>query len=393
MSEITLSRRVQTIKPSPVLSTAALAGQLKAAGKSIVSLAIGEPDFDTPLHIKKAGIEAIEQGFTKYTPTDGIVDLKQAVIDKFKNENQLSYSLAEVTVSVGAKDCLFNLTQALLNPGDEVIIPAPYWVSYPDIVLLAEAVPVTVPGTFDDDYKLTPEKLEKAITPKTRLLIINSPSNPTGKAYSGEELKALGEVLARHPQVFVVSDDIYESILWGKEFKNILNVCPELRERTIVVNSVSKTYAMTGWRIGYAAGPATLITAMNNIQSQSISSPPSMAQKAALSALRGDKASVQEMVIAYKERHAYLYEALKNLPGVRVSPADGTFYLFLDIQEAIRHKGLSNDIEFAAKLLEEVGLALIPGTAFGAPGHIRLSFAASLATLEEAVNRFTRFLS
>lgn len=392
MAEITLSRRVQTIKPSPVLSTAALAAQLKAAGKSIVSLAIGEPDFDTPLYIKKAGMEAIEQGCTKYTATDGTVELKQAVIDKFKNENQLTYSLAEVMVSVGAKDCLFNLTQALLNPGDEVIIPAPYWVSYPDIVLLAEAVPVTVLGTFFDDYKLTPEKLEKAITPKTRLLILNSPSNPTGKAYSAEELKALGDVLARHPQVFIVSDDIYESILWEKEFKNILNVCHELTDRTIIVNSVSKTYAMTGWRIGYAAGPAKLIAAMSNIQSQSISSPPSMAQKAALTALRGDKTSVQEMVMAYKERHAYLYEALKNLPGVRVSPADGTFYLFLDIQEAIQNKGLSDDIEFAEKLLEEVGLALIPGTAFGAKGHIRLSFAASLATLKEAVERFIRFL-
>lgn len=392
MAEITLSRRVQTIKPSPVLSTAALAAQLKAAGKSIVSLAIGEPDFDTPLYIKKAGMEAIEQGCTKYTATDGTVELKQAVIDKFKNENQLTYSLPEVMVSVGAKDCLFNLTQALLNPGDEVIIPAPYWVSYPDIVLLAEAVPVTVLGTFFDDYKLTPEKLEKAITPKTRLLILNSPSNPTGKAYSAEELKALGDVLARHPQVFIVSDDIYESILWEKEFKNVLNVCPELADRTIIVNSVSKTYAMTGWRIGYAAGPAKLIAAMSNIQSQSISSPPSMAQKAALTALRGDKTSVQEMVMAYKERHAYLYEALKNLPGVRVSPADGTFYLFLDIQEAIQNKGLSDDIEFAEKLLEEVGLALIPGTAFGAKGHIRLSFAASLATLKEAVERFIRFL-
>ncbi len=392
MSELILSKRVQTIKPSPVLSTAALAARLKAEGRSIISLAIGEPDFDTPLHIKKAGMDAIEQGFTKYTPADGIVALKQAVIDKFKHENQLNYTLAEVMVSVGAKDCLFNLTQALLNPGDEVIIPAPYWVSYPDIVLLAEAVPVTVLATFEEDYKLTPEKLEKAITPRTRLLVLNSPSNPTGKAYSAAELKALGEVLARHPQVFIVSDDIYESILWEKEFKNILNVCPELVDRTIVVNSVSKTYAMTGWRIGYAAGPAKLIEAMSNIQSQSISSPPSMAQQAALAALKGDKTSVQEMVIAYKERHAYLYEALKNLPGVRISPADGTFYLFVDIQEAIRTKGLVDDIKFSEKLLEEVGLALIPGTAFGAPGHVRLSFAASLATLKEAVERFTRFL-
>lgn len=390
--EIILSQRVQKIKPSPVLATGALAARLKAAGRSIVSLAIGEPDFDTPEYIKQAGIEAIEKGFTKYTPTDGIVELKQAVIDKFKNENQLDYSLSQVMVSVGAKDCLFNLTQALLNPGDEVIIPAPYWVSYPDIVLLAEGVPVTVPSSFEDDYKLTPEKLEKAITPRTRLLIINSPSNPTGKAYTAAELKALGDVLSRHPRVFIVSDDIYESILWNGEFKNILNVCPALVGRTVIVNSVSKTYAMTGWRIGYAAGPAKLIEAMTNIQSQSISSPMAMAQKASITALKGDKIAVQEMVMAYKERHAYLYEALKKLPGLRVSPADGTFYLFVNIEKAIRHKGCSNDVEFVEKLLEEEGLALIPGTAFGLEGHVRFSFAVSLVILSDAVERLKKFL-
>ena len=393
MSEIMLSQRVQKVKPSPVLATAALASQLKASGKSIVSLAIGEPDFDTPLFIKKAGIEAIEQGFTKYTATDGIIELKQAVIDKFREENQLDYSLSQVMVSVGAKDCLFNLTQALLNPGDEVIIPAPYWVSYPDIVLLAEGVPVTVPTTFEENYKLTPEKLEKAITPQTRLLVINSPSNPTGKTYTSQELKALGDVLSRYPRVFVASDDIYESILWGQShFKNILNVCPELYERTVVINSVSKTYAMTGWRIGYAAGPAKLIEAMTTVQSQSISSPMAMAQKATIAALKGEKTSVQEMVRAYKERHDYLYEALKQFSGIRVTPADGTFYLFLNIEEAIRCKGLSDDIEFAKKLLEEVGLALVPGTAFGSPGHIRLSFAVDVSVLHEAVARLKKFM-
>lgn len=397
MSEITpelkLSQRVQKIKPSATLAMAALAGRLKASGRSIVSLATGEPDFDTPLFIKQAGIEAIEKGFTKYTPADGIVELKQAVIDKIKRDNHIDYQLSQVMISAGAKDCLFNLTQALLNPGDEVIIPAPYWVSYPDITLLADGVPVIVPTTFEENYKLSPEKLERAITSKTRLFIINSPSNPTGKAYTRDELKALADVLLKYPYVFVVTDDIYEAILWGQaEFKNILDVCPALYERTMILNSASKTYAMTGWRIGYAAGPAKLIEAMTNIQSQSISNPTSMAQKAAVVALRGDQHPVRDMVLAYKERHAYLYEELKKLPGVRVTPADGTFYLFLDVKEAIKSKGLKNDAEFVEKLLMEKGLALVPGSAFGAEGCVRLSFAVSMETLADALARLTDFL-
>ncbi len=392
MSQIMLSHRVQTIKPSATLAMAALAGRLKASGKSIVSLATGEPDFDTPDFIKQAGIAAIEAGFTKYTPADGIVELKQAVIDKFKRDNHLEYTLPQVMISAGAKDCLFNLAQALLNKGDEVIIPAPYWVSYPDIVLLAEGIPVIVPTTFESHYKITPEQLEKAITPKTKLFIINSPSNPSGKSYSADELKGFADVLLKYPHVLIATDDIYEAILWNGEFFNILNVCPELYERTIVLNSVSKTYAMTGWRIGYAAGPAPLISAMTSIQSQSISNPTSMAQKAAVAALKGDQSCIQTMVIAYKERYEYLYAALKVLPGVRVCPADGTFYLFLDISEAIKTKGLSNDVEFTEKLLADAGLALVPGSAFGIEGAVRLSFAVSLETLADAVQRFKSFL-
>lgn len=393
MTNISLSHRVQKIKPSPTLSIAALAGRLKASGKSIVSLAIGEPDFDTPEHIKQAAATAMDAGFTKYTPADGTTELKQAIIDKFKHDNQLDYALSEVMVSAGAKDCLFNVTQALLNPGDEVIIPAPYWVSYPDIVLLAEGVPVIIPTSFEQEYKITPEQLEKAITPKTRLFIINSPSNPSGKIYTLNELKALGEVLLRHPHVFIASDEIYESILWSEEkFSNIVNACPELRDRTLVINSVSKTYAMTGWRIGYAGGPAELIQAMTNIQSQSISSPMSIAQKASVAAIKGSQQCVQDMVSTYKERYEYLYKALSALPGVRVCPADGTFYLFLDINGVIKSKGFSSDFEFTEKILAEKGLALVPGSAFGTENAVRLSFAASMETLQDAVDRFKQFI-
>lgn len=392
MTNIILSHRVQSIKPSATLAMAALAGRLKAEGKSIVSLATGEPDFDTPDFIKQAGIAAIESGFTKYTPADGIVELKQAVIDKYKRENHLTYTLPQVMISAGAKDCLFNLAQALLNPGDEVIIPAPYWVSYPDITLLAEGIPVIISTSFEANYKITAEQLEKAITPKTRLFIINSPSNPSGKAYTPEELLALAKVLLKYPDVLIATDDIYEAILWSQEcFQNILSVCPELYERTIVLNSASKTYAMTGWRIGYALGPVPLIKAMTNIQSQSISNPTSMAQKAAVAALNGSQQPVFDMVKAYQTRHEYLYHEFKNIPGVRVSPADGTFYLFLDIQEIIRAKGLANDIAFTEKLLADVGLALVAGSAFGVEGAVRLSFAASMETLTEAVLRFKKF--
>lgn len=385
-----LAQRVQRIKPSPTLAVAARANQLKAAGKDIINLGVGEPDFDTPEHVKEAAIKAIKDGFTKYTAVDGIPALKQAICDKFQKENQLAYTPAQILVSCGCKQSFYNLAQALLNEGDEVLIPAPYWVSYPDMVLLADGKPVIIPTDFKQGFKVTAAQLQASITPKTRLLVLNSPSNPTGIAYSAKELHAIAEVLLKHPQVMVVSDDIYERILWSQSFSNILNVCPELYERTVVLNGVSKTYAMTGWRIGYAAGPKALITAMTNIQSQSTSNPTSIAQIAAVAAINGEQSCVTEMVKAYQSRHQYLYQALQAMPGVKVHPADGTFYSFPDINEALL-KG-EDDLQFAEKLLNETGIALVPGSAFGSPGCIRLSFATSQANLEKAMQRLGDFL-
>ncbi len=293
---IALSHRVQQVKPSATLTISAKAAELKAQGRDIISLSVGEPDFDTPDHIKAKAIEAIEAGFTNYTPVPGIISLRQAVADKLKNENQLDYDAQQVLVSTGAKQSLYNLMQALLNPDDEVVIPAPYWVSYPDMVLLAGGKPVFIPTSLEQQYKITASQLEQAINDKTRLFILNSPSNPSGMVYSKAELKALGHVLLKYPQVTVVTDDMYEHILWSDEaFSNLLNVTPELKDRTIVVNGVSKAYAMTGWRIGYAAGPNNIIKAMAKIQSQSTSNPCSISQKAAEAALRGSQSCVTAM--------------------------------------------------------------------------------------------------
>ena len=389
--DIVLSQRVQQVKPSPTLAVAAKAAQLKAAGKDVIGLGTGEPDFDTPEHIKQAAIEAINSGFTKYTPVDGIPDLKQAIQDKFSSDNGLDYQANQILVSVGGKQSIFNLCQALLNDGDEVVIPAPYWVSYPDIALLAGGVPVFIDTSIEADYKISAQQLEAAITPKTKLVFLNSPSNPSGKAYTLEELKALGEVLLRHPHVYVATDDMYEHILWNHSFANILNATPELYERTIVLNGVSKAYAMTGWRIGYAGGPAPLIAAMKKIQSQSTSNPCSIAQKAAVAALTGDQQPVKTMLEAFKQRHDRVYGRLSSMPGVNVIPADGTFYIFPNVQAIIETKGLNSDVEFAERLLTEAGVALVPGSAFGSPGSIRISFATSEAILDDALNRIENF--
>jgi len=387
-----LSQRVQQIKPSPTLAVAAKAGQLKAEGRDIIGLGTGEPDFDTPEHIKQAAVEAIGQGFTKYTPVDGIVELKAAIIDKFSRDNGLHYEPSQILVSSGGKQSIFNLAQAMLEAGDEVIIPAPYWVSYPDIVLLAGAKPVIIDTSIEQDFKITAEQLEQTINEKTRLVFLNSPSNPSGKAYSAEELRALADVLLAHPHVMVATDDMYEHILWAEEpFANILTVCPELYERCIVLNGVSKAYAMTGWRIGYAGGPAKLIAAMKKIQSQSTSNPCSISQKAAVAALNGDQAPVAAMVAEFKRRHDTVYQRLSSMQGVKVTPADGTFYIFPDVSAWIKAKGFANDVELAAALLEEVGLALVPGSAFGCEGCIRLSFAASDDTLDQALSRLEKF--
>ena len=391
--DIKLSERVQRVKPSPTLAVDARAKALRAAGEDIINLGAGEPDFDTPEHIKAAAVQAIADGQTKYPPVDGTAGLKQAVIDKFKRDNNLEYAAEQVLVSAGGKQSFYNLAQAMLDEGDEVIIPAPYWVSYPDMVLLADATPVTISAGIEQNFKLQPEQLEAAITDKTRLLVLNSPSNPTGVSYRRAELEALAEVLLRHPQVLIATDDMYEHILWTDEpFCNIVTVCPALYDRTIVLNGVSKAYSMTGWRIGYAAGPADLIKAMKKVQSQSTSGACSIAQAAAQAALEGEQQCVASMTEAFKERHDWLVAALNELPGVTCLPSDGTFYAFPDMREAMKTLGCSDDIEFTAKLLDEAKVALVPGSAFGAPGHMRLSYATSMEMLYSAVSRISDLL-
>jgi aspartate aminotransferase len=389
--DIALAKRIQQIKPSPTLAVAAKATQMRAQGLDIINLGTGEPDFDTPQHIKLAAIQAIESGYTKYTAVDGIPELKEAIKNKFQKDNGLNYELNQILVSVGGKQSCYNLCQAFLNPGDEVIIPAPYWVSYPDMVLLAEATPVIITTTPAQRYKINAQQLEEVITPRTKMIFLNSPSNPSGIAYTFEELKALGAVLKKHPHILIATDDMYEHILWSQLFCNILNACPELYAQTIVLNGVSKAYAMTGWRIGYAAGPAPLINAMKTIQSQSTSNPCSIAQRAAVAALTGGHDSVEEMVSAFHQRHDYVADRLLSIPGIEVIPADGTFYIFPSVQAFIDKRGYANDIEFSEKLLQEVGLALVPGSAFGNEGCIRLSFATGIDTLKDALNRLQRF--
>jgi aspartate aminotransferase len=392
MSDLKLSDRVQRIKPSPTLAVTTRAAELRAQGKDIIGLGVGEPDFDTPDHIKEAAIEAIRAGKTKYTAVDGTPSLKKAIVAKFQRENGLSYEPSQILVSSGGKQSFFNMALALLNDGDEAIIPAPYWVSYPDMVLVAGGEPVIIETTVENRFKITAAQLEAAITPKTRLFVINSPSNPSGIAYTEEELKEIGAVLKKHPNILVATDDMYEHILWtGKPFVNILNACPALYERTIVMNGVSKAYSMTGWRIGYAAGPQKLIKAMTKVQSQSTSNPASISQAAAEAALNGPQDCIADMVKAFKERHDWLVAALNDLPGVTCLEGDGTFYAFADFSGAIKQLGLANDIELAEKLLEG-GVALVPGSAFGAEGCMRFSFAVSLDTLKSAVSRIATVL-
>lgn len=391
--DIKLSQRVQRVKPSPTLAVTARAKALRDAGKDIIGLGAGEPDFDTPEHIKEAARQAIQNGDTKYTAVDGTASLKQAIIDKFSRDNGLHYEPNQILVSVGGKQSFYNLAQAMLDEGDEVIIPAPYWVSYPDMVLLADATPVIIEAGIEQGFKISPAQLDAAITPKTRIVVLNSPSNPTGVAYSRAELAALAEVLLRHPQVLIATDDMYEHILWTEEpFANIVMVCPELYERTIVLNGVSKAYSMTGWRIGYAGGPARLIGAMKKIQSQSTSNPCSIAQAAAQAALEGPQECITEMVSAFKERHDKLVAALNALPGFSCLPSDGTFYAFPDVREAMQALGSADDVAFAETLLTEAGVALVPGSAFGAPGHVRLSYATSMDKLTNAVSRISNLL-
>lgn len=386
--DIKLSDRIKKVKPSSTLAVAAKAAELRAQGKDIVGLGTGEPDFDTPDFIKEAAIQAIHDGATKYTAVDGTPSLKQAIINKFKNDNDFEYQANQILVSCGGKQSFFNLCQALLNDGDEVIIPAPYWVSYPDMALLAGGVPVIIDTHIDNQLKITPEQLESAITDKTKLFVINSPSNPTGVAYSKTELAGLAEVLLKYPEVLIATDDMYEHIIWTEDpFVNILNACPELYDRCVVLNGVSKAYAMTGWRIGYAAGPSSLIAAMKKVQSQSTSNPAAVSQAAAEAALSGDQSCIQTMLTEFKKRHDYVVQELNNIQGIRCLQSDGTFYAFPDVSELVAKAGCKDDTDFAEYLIKEVGLALVPGSAFGSVGHLRLSYAASMETLEDAITR------
>ncbi|NOS97775.1 MAG: pyridoxal phosphate-dependent aminotransferase [Methylotenera sp.] len=395
-----LSKRVQAIKESPTLAITAKAGKYKAEGRPIIGLAAGEPDFDTPQHIKDAAKTAIDNGFTKYTPVAGIPGLKKAIVNKFKNENGFDYALNEVIVGVGGKQTIFNLCLAVLNKGDEVIIPAPYWVSYADIALVAEATPVIIQCGIEQGFKLQPAQLEAAITPKTKIFMINSPSNPTGAVYSLDELKALGEVLLKHPHVLVATDDMYEHVnLTGDKFYNILNATPALKDRTIVLNGVSKAYSMTGWRIGYAAGPAYIIKAMEILQSQSTSNATSISQVAAQAALEGSQDCIKPMVAAFKERHKYVVDRFNSMAGLSCLMAGGAFYAFADARGAIAnlHKAgkinAATDMALAEYLLEQFDVAVVPGSAFGAEGYFRISFATSMENLQNALDRIEKALN
>jgi aspartate aminotransferase len=389
--DLQLAQRMGRIKPSPTLAVTAKAGELKAQGLDVLSLGAGEPDFDTPEHIKQAAIGAINRGFTKYTPVGGTPSLKKAIIDKLKRDNALDYKPNQILASCGGKQSCYNLCMAVLDAGDEVLVPAPFWVSYPDMVLLADATPVIMPTTQAARFKITAEQLEAAITPRTKMIWINSPSNPSGMAYTRAELAALGEVLRKHPRVIIATDDMYEKILWAAEpFANIIDVCPDLYDRTVVIHAVSKTYSMTGWRIGFAAGPAKIITAMADIQSQSTSNPTSISQVAAEAALNGEQTCVTEMVKAFKGRHDRLVADLNSVPGISCAAGDGTFYVFPNVEGLIARLGVKDDLELSDKLLKEALVALVPGSAFGTPGHVRLSFATSDKVLQESVARLRK---
>ncbi|OOY35236.1 pyridoxal phosphate-dependent aminotransferase [Solemya velum gill symbiont] len=390
-----LSQRVQAVKPSPTLAITARAAELRAVGKDIIGLGAGEPDFDTPEHIQQAGIDAIKSGKTRYTAVDGTASLKQAIIDKFKRDNNFSFEADQILVSCGGKQSFYNLAQAILDPGDEVIIPAPYWVSYPDMAILAGGVPVYINADAEQNFKITPQQLETSITEATRLFVINSPSNPSGMAYSMEELEALGKVLESHPKIVIATDDMYEHILWeGTSFCNILNACPQLEDRIIVLNGVSKAYAMTGWRIGYAGGPVEIIKAMKKIQSQSTSNPTSISQYAAETALNGPQSCINDMMVQFKQRHDYVLDRFNRMPGIECLPSDGTFYLFPKATDLIESlEGISDDLQLADYLIQKAEVAVVPGSAFGLAGYFRVSIATSMEELETAMDRIEKAIS
>ena len=390
-----LSKRISNTKTSATIAMSMKARELTLQGKDIISLSAGEPDFDTPRNIKDAAIESINSGNTKYTPVDGMLTLKESIVKKFKNENNLEYTSDQIIVSTGCKQSIYNLCQATLDEGDEVLIPSPYWVSYPEIVKLSDAVPVFVETNSETDFKVTGKMLEDNITKRTKMILLNSPSNPSGFIYSEEDLKDIGRVLKKYPNIIIASDDIYEHIIFnGKKFTNILNVCPELYDQTIVLNGVSKAYAMTGWRIGYAAGNSTIVGAMKKIQSQSTSCTCSISQAAAKAALDDGNSEVTKMVSEYQLRSEYLHTELNKIEGIKYKKPEGSFYAFVDVNGLINKiENINDDFELAEYFLREADVAVVPGTAFGSKNHIRISFATSLVNLEKAVYRIKNLLS
>ena len=390
-----LSKRISNTKTSATIAMSMKARELSLQGKDIISLSAGEPDFDTPQNIKDAAIKSINSGNTKYTPVDGMLSLKESIINKFKNENNLEYTSDQILVSTGCKQSIYNLCQATLDKGDEVLIPSPYWVSYPEIVKLSDATPVFIETNSDTDFKVTGKMLQNNITEKTRMILLNSPSNPSGFIYSEDDLKDIGNVLKNYPNIIIASDDIYEHIVFNnKKFTNILNVCPELYDQTVVLNGVSKAYAMTGWRIGYAAGNASIIGAMKKIQSQSTSCTCSISQAAAKAALDNNNDEVYKMVNEYQIRSAFLHSELNKIDGIKYKKPEGSFYAFVDVNGLIdKIENINDDFELTEYFLNEAGVAVVPGTAFGSKNHIRISFATSLENLKKAVDRIKKLLS
>ena len=388
-----ISKRLKKIKPSATIAISSKAMEMRAAGINVISMSAGEPDFDTPDFIKQAAKDAMDNGMTKYTQVDGLPELKDAIINKFIDDNELEYQRDNILVSTGAKQTLYNLFQAILDPGDEVIIISPYWVSYPDMVLLADAKPVIVNTYQENDFSINFDEFADAVNEKTKLVIINSPSNPTGITYNKDDYQAIGSILEKYPDIYVATDDMYEYIYWGKEpFVSFAQACPDLFDRTITINGVSKAYAMTGWRIGYCGGPANIVGAMKKVQSQSTSNPSSISHAAPIAALNGPKDEIYGMVEQYKIRHDYLFSALNEIKGFIASPGTGAFYLFPDVTTAIENKGFSDDVEFSEYLIETANVAVVPGSAFGSAGYIRLSYATSLNQIKDAVERITKSL-
>ncbi|MAJ30161.1 MAG: aspartate aminotransferase [Gammaproteobacteria bacterium] len=389
-----ISERVKKVKPSATIAISSKAMEMRSAGIDVISMSAGEPDFDTPEHIKDAAKVAMDDGMTKYTQVDGLPELKQAIINKFRDDNELIYHPENILVSTGAKQTLYNLFQAILGPGDEVIIISPYWVSYPDMVLLADAKPIIVDTFQKNDFSLDLSAFKEALNERTKLVIINSPSNPTGITFGRSDYESIGTILEDHPDVYVATDDMYEYIYWGEEpFVSFAQACPSLFDRTITINGVSKSYAMTGWRIGYCGGPTDVIGAMKKVQSQSTSNPSSISQAATIAALNGSKDEIYAMIEQYKLRHDYLCNALNDIDGFKTSPGSGAFYLFPDVKNVIKNKGFSDDVELSQYFIEEAKVAVIPGSAFGSKGYIRLSYATSHEQIKEAVERISNSLN